>query len=93
MAIVKPLIIDKSQLDWDTLELLEEVNATVQAGGNPKVRDLKRLVAGVFVDWTLEDAGKITSGEAKEVFEAIKDQFALPKASATESSPPSTTEA
>lgn len=93
MAITKPLIIDKSKIDWDTLELLEDISARMQSGEQPKVRELKRLVAGVFVDWTLEDAGKITSEEAPAVFEAIKNGMTVPKASASDSSAPSTTEA
>lgn len=93
MAITKPLVIDKAQLDWDTLELLETVQAAVQGGDAPKFADLKRLIAGLFVGWTVEDAGKITQAESTQIFEAVKEQLALPNASATSSSPPSTTAA
>lgn len=91
MAIVKPLIINKDELDWDTLELLEDVQALFKAEQAPRVRDLKRLVAGLFVDWTVEDAGKITNAEAKHIFESIGEQLSVPKSSDTDSSAPSTT--
>ena len=91
MAITKPLIINKDELDWDTLELLEDVQALFKAEQAPRVRDLKRLVAGLFHDWTLEDAGKITNAEAKQIFESIGEQLSVPKSSEADSSAPSTT--
>ena len=55
------------------------------------MRDLKRLVAGLFVDWTVEDAGKITNAEAKQIFGSIGEQLSVPKSSDSDSSAPSTT--
>lgn len=89
--ITKPLTIDKTALDWDTLELLEDIQAQFQAGETPSVRALKRLIAGLFVDWTLADAGKITNAEAAQIFAAIGEQLSVPKSTDTASSAPSTT--
>lgn len=91
MAIAKPLIIALDEVDWDTLELLEIVQAKSQAGEQPTVGELKLLVAGLFQGWTLADAGKITRAEGQQVFEAIKEQLGVPKSSDSASSAPSTT--
>lgn len=92
MAIPKPMVVDLSQVSWDTLGLLETIQEQSQAGQRPKMRDLKRLVAGCFLDWTIEDAGKITQGESKEILDTLMAQLGnQPPASDTPSSPPSST--
>ena len=91
--IVKPLIIKLDEVSWDTLEILETIQAKTQAGEQPRIGELKPLVAGLFDGWTIEDAGKITRGEGQQIFDAIKEQLGVPKSSDTDSSAPSSTEA
>lgn len=89
--ITKPLVIELDEVTWDTFELLEIVQAKTAAGEEPRMSDLKPLVAGLFAGWTLADAGKLTRREGAQVFEAIKEQLSVPKSSDTDSSAPSTT--
>lgn len=89
--IVKPLVVDLNVVDWDTLELFEQIQEQTQNGEHPKIRDLKRLVAGMFAGWTAEDAGKITQAESKQVLDTLIAQLGgpVPNASDAPSSPPS----
>ena len=73
--ITKPMIVDVPSLTWDALELLELLQEKAAAGEQPKVREMKQLVALVFTDWTLDDAGKITQAETKQVFDSIMAAF------------------
>jgi hypothetical protein len=86
--IVKPMVVDLTVVDWDTLELFEVIQEQSQAGERPRIRDLKRLVAGMFVDWTLEDAGKISQAESKQVLDALVTQLGNPPTTNDAPSPP-----
>jgi hypothetical protein len=73
--IAKPLIIDLENMSWDALEMLETMQERAAAGQQMKIREMRDLVAAVFVDWTREDTGKITQGETKQIFDAIVQAF------------------
>ena len=77
----------------DTLELLETVHAKAAAGEPLAILELKALIAGLFVDWTLADAGQITQRVSEAIFAASQEQLGVPKSSASDSPPPSTTAA
>lgn len=73
--IVKPLKCDPDKIDLDTLELFEAVQEQLATEGRAKTADFKRLIAGIFEDWTVADAGKITRGEMPQIIEALGKVF------------------
>ena len=75
MAIVKPLKTNPDNIDLDTMELFEQVQDELATTGRVKTADFKRLIAGIFEDWTAADAGKITRAEIPQMIEALGKVF------------------
>lgn len=75
MAIVKPLKTNPDNIDLDTLELFEQIQEEISTTGRPNIGAFKRLIAGMFEDWTLADAGKITRAEMPQIIDALGKVF------------------
>lgn len=73
--IVKPLKVNVDNIDLDTMELFESVQAEVATTGRVKASAFKALIAAMFEDWTIVEAGKITRVEMPQVLEAISGAF------------------
>lgn len=75
MAILKPLKVNLDAIDLDTMELFEAVQDELATTGRVKASVFKRLIAGLFEEWTAEMAGKITRAEMPKIIEAIGEVF------------------
>jgi hypothetical protein len=75
MAILKPLKTNPDNIDLDTLELFEEVQEALATTGRVKTAVFKKLIAGIFEDWTDADAGKVTRAEMPQLIEALGKVF------------------
>jgi hypothetical protein len=75
MAILKPLKTNPDNIDLDTLELFEQVQEQLQVTGRVNTGNFKRLIAGMFEDWTIADAGKVTRAEMPQLIEALGKVF------------------
>jgi hypothetical protein len=75
MAILKPLKTNPDNIDLDALELFEQVQEELSNTGRVKTADFKRLIAAMFEDWTVAEAGKITRGEMPQIIEALGKVF------------------
>lgn len=75
MTIVKPLKTNPDNIDLDTMELFEQVQEQLSTTGRVNTGDFKRLIAGIFEDWTVADAGKVTRGEMPQLMDALGKVF------------------
>ena len=75
MAIVKPLKVNVDNIDLDTMELFESVSEELTNTGRVNAARFKELLAAMFEDWTIADAGKVTRIEMPQILGAIGDAF------------------